>query len=177
MGLACPFLQLCGRVCSSNDVCIIIASGLFISLLNYLSTLGFSPSGPGELCSFKDSSLFFTSSSVIFSSSSGFLMSSVWNLGMLLVSSSVNTSLQCFCLFTVSCCLFSFNVQISNSSFGLQFAIDIAENSFRVPFSLFCQGAFKSLLCVTTLPACLIPSLGIFKIIIIITLFRQQNPK
>ena len=89
------------------------------------------------------------------------------NVACVLISKHITEEfVECFCLFIVSCCLSSFNVQISNSSFRLQFAIDIAENSFRVPFSLFCQGAFKSLICLTTLPACLFPSLSIFLIVL-----------
>ena len=74
IGLTCASFQFCGSVCSSNYFCIIIASGLLISLLSSFRTRGCSPSGPCDLCGFKNSNIFFTFSSVIVSSSSGFLM-------------------------------------------------------------------------------------------------------
>ena len=84
---------------------------------------------------------------------------------MLLVSSSVNASLKnCSVLLPFQCQLLPYQFQCPDPQFQffcLQFAIDIAEHSF-----LFCQGAFKSLLCLTTLPACLVPSLSIFRIVI-----------
>ena len=62
------------------------------------------------------------------------------------MSSSVNASLKnSFSASAFSLSVVALPVSMSRSaipSFRLQFAIDIAENSLRVPFGLFCQGAF-----------------------------------